>query len=363
MTVEPLRGERIVLTPCRHEATSRVTYSSNESGERRQRVRKWHDCVRWFVGACVLGTTLGCGTTRWTDTQRTLTEQWLISDAIDQAVGQIDFRVLKDKPVFLDAQYLDLLVVDKGYLVSSVRQVLLASGCLLQEDRTKATYVVELRAGGIGTDRHDILLGLPQMTIPMFYLTQGLPAQTPEIGLAKRTKQIGGAKIEVFAYNRLTGHPVWQSGLAQHSSLTKHTWVLGIGPFQRGTIRDGTRWAGEPLSIPFVGEQETDESAQEPPVVPVTHEAVWAEPLAREQDSAWLDGNPVHSQTSIFPTLKTLSGNASVGSAEGQPSVVPAVKLSTEQGMSVTSDADSSDTETSPDRQNISRRLATPSGE
>lgn len=78
-------------------------------------------------------------------------------------------------------------------MVSSVRQVLLASGCLLQEDRTKATYVVELRAGGIGTDRHDILLGLPQMTIPTFYLTQGFPAQTPEIALAKRTKQIGGA--------------------------------------------------------------------------------------------------------------------------------------------------------------------------
>lgn len=362
MTVEPVRGERFDLRPCHHETTSRETFSSNESGGRRQRVTNWRDWARWFVGACVLGTTLGCGTTRWTDTQRTLTEQWLISDAIDHAVGQIDFRVLKDKPVFLDAQYLDLLVVDKGYLVSSVRQVLLASGCLLQEDRTKATYVVELRAGGIGTDRHDILLGMPQITIPTFYLTQGLPAQTPELALAKRTKQIGGAKIEVFAYNRLTGQPVWQSGVAKHSSLTKHTWVLGIGPFQRGTIRDGTRLAGEPLPNPFVGEKESDGAVQEPPRVPVTQEAVWAEPLAHEQDSAWLNGNPVLSQTSILPTLKTLSSDT-VGCSKAPASVVPAVTSFPTLGMPVMSEADSPNTATSPDRQNISRRHATPSGE
>src|SRR5262245_35149140 len=95
---------------------------------------------RWAMTLLLVASAIGCGTTRWTDTQRTLTEQWLVSSAIDEAVSRIDFTVLRDKTVFLDSQYLDLLVVDKGYLVSSVRQVLLANGCLLQEDRTKATY-------------------------------------------------------------------------------------------------------------------------------------------------------------------------------------------------------------------------------
>jgi hypothetical protein len=241
----------------------------------------------------------GCGTTRWTDTQRTLTEQWLVSSAIDEAVSRIDFTVLRDKTVFLDSQYLDLLVVDKGYLISSVRQVLLASGCLLQEDRTKATYIVELRSGGIGTDRHDVMIGLPQMNIPTFYLTQGLPAQTPELAVAKSTKQIGGAKIEVFAYNRLTGQPVWQSGIAQHKTLTKHRWLLGIGPFQSGTILSGTRWAGEPIPIPFFGEKDL-EATNDHNSVPVSHEAIWNQPGEQAR------GYPGVSEMHAFPEMSTL---------------------------------------------------------
>src|SRR5712671_5800920 len=95
--------------------------------------------------AAILGLALGCGTTRMTDTQRTATEQLLISNAVDKAVTQLDFRPLSGKPVFFDAQYLDN-TVDKGYVTSSLRQQLLANGCVLQEDRTKATYVIEARA-------------------------------------------------------------------------------------------------------------------------------------------------------------------------------------------------------------------------
>jgi hypothetical protein len=229
----------------------------------------------------------------------------LVSSAIDEAVSRIDFSVLRDKTVFLDSQYLDPLVVDKGYLISSVRQVLLASGCLLQEDRVKATYVIELRSGGIGTDRHDVLIGLPQMSIPTFYLTQSLPAQTPELAVAKSTKQIGGAKIEVFAYNRLTGQPVWQSGIAQHKTLTKHRWLLGIGPFQSGTILSGTRWAGEPIPIPFFGEKEPDETHNRA-VVPVSHEAIWNQPGERPKGRGALIDMHALPEISTLPRLETL---------------------------------------------------------
>ena len=41
-----------------------------------------------------------------TDTQRTATEQLLISNAVDQAVSHLDFRKLSGQPVYLDAQYL-----------------------------------------------------------------------------------------------------------------------------------------------------------------------------------------------------------------------------------------------------------------
>ena len=44
----------------------------------------------------------GCGTTRSTDTNRTATEQLLISDAIDRAVQTMDVHTLSGQTVFLD---------------------------------------------------------------------------------------------------------------------------------------------------------------------------------------------------------------------------------------------------------------------
>jgi hypothetical protein len=63
-------------------------------------VQGWRLALLAALGA------VGCGTTRVTDTQRTATEQLLVSNAIDQAVSQLDFRILAGKPIYFDAQYL-----------------------------------------------------------------------------------------------------------------------------------------------------------------------------------------------------------------------------------------------------------------
>jgi hypothetical protein len=219
---------------------------------------------------------VGCGTTRMTDTTRTATEQLLISNAVDRAVSQMDFRCLAGKPVYFDPQFLDG-AVDKGYLVGSLRQHLMACGCVLQEDRAKATYVVEARAGAVGTDRNSLLVGVPQMTIPA--LVPGQPSQIPEIPFAKKTDQNGVAKVAVCAYNRVTGQPVFQSGVVQAVSSAKDVWLFGAGPFQNGTIRHGTEFAGSPIPlIPFGGDEETGPPS---PVVGVTQAAFWTEKPSR----------------------------------------------------------------------------------
>jgi hypothetical protein len=230
---------------------------------------------RQFLAGILLVVPLagGCGTTRVTDTARTATEQLLISKAVDEAVCGLDFRPLAGKTVFFDSCYLDG-TVDQKYLISSLRQHLLASGALLQEERTKATYVVEARAGAIGTDRNGVLVGVPQMTVPTFI--PGQPSQIPEIPLAKTTDLKGVAKVAVFAYNRTTGRPVMQSGVVQTSSTATDTWLLGMGPFQRGNIRDRTEFAGAPLHLPLFGEHEVD--VAETATVPVIQAASWTEP-------------------------------------------------------------------------------------
>jgi len=214
----------------------------------------------------------GCGTTRWTDTSRTATEQLLISDAIDRSVSRIDFHTLQGQTVYLDTVFLNG-VVDKEYLVSTLRQHMLASGCTLKAKKEEADFVVEARAGAVGTDRHDLLYGVPSFNIPWTPVT-GAAAAVPEIALAKRTDQKGVAKVAVFAYHRTTGQPVWQSGTDMIASSAKNSWLLGMGPIQRGTIYDKAQFAGRDFHFPLFSRKATDE----PPPVRVTRETTFNEP-------------------------------------------------------------------------------------
>src|SRR5262245_33442658 len=225
-----------------------------------------------------LGAIAGCGTTRMTDSSRTGTEQLLISNAIDQAVTKLDFRLLAGKTVYFDPQYLDG-TVDKGYLISSLRQHILASGCLLQEERAKATYVVEARSGGVGTDTNSLLVGVPQMNLPT--VVPGMPTVIPEIPLAKKSNQQAAAKIAVFAYNRVSGERVWQSGVLEARSTSRDLWLFGAGPFQNGSIRKGTTFAGGDLpQVPLVPFGETavaEDPHLSPGLTPVTDNTSWTE--------------------------------------------------------------------------------------
>jgi hypothetical protein len=201
---------------------------------------------------------VGCGTTRTTDTLRAASEMLLVSQAVDHAVAEIDLRPLAGKAVFLDTQYLDG-AVDKGYVISSLRQRLLHDGAFLMEDRGKAQYVVEPRSGGVGTDRHGLLVGIPAMSLPN--VVPGVPSSVPEIALIKRTDQKGVAKLAVFAYNRQTGRPLWQSGLVEGTSTMKDSWVFGAGPYSTGTVKPNKEFAGEALPqlhLPFVHARDTD---------------------------------------------------------------------------------------------------------
>ena len=67
----------------------------------------------------------------------------------------------------------------------------------------------------------------------------------PEISVAKREMKSAAAKVSVFAYDRETREPIWQSGIAQAGSSARDTWILGVGPLQYGTIYGGTRFAGK----------------------------------------------------------------------------------------------------------------------
>ncbi|MGL6195661.1 MAG: DUF6655 family protein [Thermoguttaceae bacterium] len=204
----------------------------------------------------------GCGTTKWTDTSRTATEQLLISHAIDHTIEQFDFSPLSGKKVYIDPESVSA-TTDSKYLCAAIKEHIASYGAKLCEKKEEAEFVAELRAGAVGTDRNDLLYGVPAFTVPTFGIgSSGISgASFPEIAFAKKTNQRAVCKIAVFVYHRDTGQPLWCSGNRLSEGNAKSTWVLGAGPFNKGSIYKGTEFQGSQLPTLVGG---TDEETPQP---------------------------------------------------------------------------------------------------
>jgi hypothetical protein len=206
----------------------------------------------------IAGVTCGCGKTK----NRQAREHLLISDAVDQAVGSIRFESMAGRKVFLDTQYIKNVkgqgFVNADYIVSSIRQQMVAADCRLVDSRDDAEIVAEARIGALGTNGDEIVYGIPATNV-LSHAAAMLPAApslptTPEISLARKDAHSGAAKIAVFAYDRETRQPIWQSGIATSKSTAQDFWILGAGPFQRGTLHDKMSFPGG--IMPNVGNDE-----------------------------------------------------------------------------------------------------------
>ncbi len=192
-------------------------------------------------GLCVLAVAVtGCGTIKG----QTATDQLLISDAVDQTLSQMEFSELANKKVYLDTQYVRNVrtagFVDSSYIVSSMRELMVRDGCLVQEHKGNADVIVEVRIGALGTDNHEVNYGIPgsstlNRTATLLASSPLLPS-IPEISLARKDERRAAAKIAVFAYYQESREPAWETGTMLGQSHAKSTWILGAGPFQEGSI-------------------------------------------------------------------------------------------------------------------------------
>jgi len=214
-----------------------------------KRISRYPKIAGLFVVFLMVLTLNGCGTMKWSDTSRTATEQLLLTHAMDGAVGKMNFSALFGKTVFIDSTAIDT-ATDSKYFISTVRQHLLANGAKVVDKKDDADYVVELRAGTVGTDRNDLMVGVPSFTVPTMgtqdFLTGG--SAIPEIALYKKTDQRAVVKVAAFVYNQKTNAPLWQSGNILTESRIRARWVLGAGPFSKGDIYNGTELAGTKIN-------------------------------------------------------------------------------------------------------------------
>jgi hypothetical protein len=206
----------------------------------------------WRIAAVLSLSLVGCGRI----IAQKATEQLIAGDAVDRSIAQVDFRILTGKKIFLDTQYVNKAIPGVGfvtseYIVSSLRQKMMCDGCLLEEKADEADFIVEMRIGALGADGHEIIFGMP----PNNYLSLAasvaptspqaaaiLPSM-PELSVAKKDDQMAAAKIALFAYNRRTREPIWQSGISESRSVVADRWFFGAGPFHKGSIYSGKKQA------------------------------------------------------------------------------------------------------------------------
>lgn len=178
---------------------------------------------------------VGCAAVRVTDPARTATEQFLMTEAVSRAIEQLSADALRDKQIYIDSAYLG--PIEQPFVQGQLRAKLLMAGARLVSKREEAKVIVEVRAGSVGIDRHDYLLGIPAITIPgMTTSTGGLTYVTPELAIVKNQKQRGFASVAFVAYWAATGELITSSGPFVGRTRREDYWFLGTGPRTVGDI-------------------------------------------------------------------------------------------------------------------------------
>lgn len=217
--------------------------------------------VEKWVCLLTLVATVGCTSSRTTNTARTAREQMLVSTAVDQALSKVDFTAFHGARVFVDDKYLDC--VDKGYVVGSIRHRMMTNGARVVGKADDADVVLELRSGAIGTDTADAFLGTPEIVLPGMLTL-------PEVRLVSRNNQSATAKLGIVAYDARTQQLLGEGGVSSSMSRDNNWYVLGIGPYQNGELkkeidRTTPRRPGQPNQIlPAYVAFESPESADNP---------------------------------------------------------------------------------------------------
>ncbi|WP_337997712.1 DUF6655 family protein [Oleispirillum naphthae] len=156
---------------------------------------------RRFAVALACLALAACTTERQTTTSRTATEQLLISAAADRAAVEVVRAVPPGKKTFVDAGNFE--ATDGKYAIGAIRAAVLARGALLAAERKDAEVVVEIRAGALGIDNSDTIVGLPEYKVPV--PLAGSDITTPKIALFEKARQLGVAKFAAAIYDAKTG--------------------------------------------------------------------------------------------------------------------------------------------------------------
>jgi hypothetical protein len=194
----------------------------------------------------VLVAASGCTSVKVTGTPRTGTEQLLLTGAWDAALSHVDFSPLAGARVFLDAQY--VTVVDKDWLISSIRRTMAEQGLMLENNKDKAQVIVEAAVGAYGTDERDRKFGLPGIGLAPS-LTTGATVtssgSSTSLTFSETNQQDAVVKASLFAYDAKSGRLVWESAPLLNAQGVRDHFVFGSGPYRLSSRPDVADYPSE----------------------------------------------------------------------------------------------------------------------
>jgi hypothetical protein len=204
----------------------------------------WRKAKYFALFALILDT--GCTSVKMTGTPRTGTEQLLLTGTWDSALAQIDFSSLRGTKVFLDPQY--ITVIDKDWIISSIRRTMAEQGLLLENTKDKAQVILEVAFGAYGTDERDRKFGIPGFSIAPS-LTTGATLSTANnstsLTFSETNQQDAVVKASLFAYEVKTGRLVWESTPLFNAQGVRDHFVMGSGPYRLSSRPEVAQYPSE----------------------------------------------------------------------------------------------------------------------
>jgi hypothetical protein len=199
--------------------------------------------VRILVFLGLLGfmtSTMGCSV-RETQTDRTSTDQFLLSKAASRAVSQFSnaFAKIKNKRVYVDATFFESH--GKEYVVGALRHHLNENGVFLvpkepeeyEFQGKKVTvgpqYIVEVRAAALGNRESNFGFGAPYLPIPI--PETSVITYTQALYVINRRLQEGWAKFQLWIYDAESNEYVAQSKDLWGKAYYAQWWFFLLGPF------------------------------------------------------------------------------------------------------------------------------------
>lgn len=180
--------------------------------------------VVWLITSLV-----ACTTRRQTNSERTATQQILMSEAIDRALAQLPWPSLKGQRILVQAFTTTATKLDGQYLKGATEALLNAHGAQIVKDVARADYVVTVLGAAIGTDQTESLLGTPRI--------ETVFATLPELALYKAEIQQGLAKISIAVQHAHGGSYTFRSDPAQATTFVRSRRILFFSRYETDTSR------------------------------------------------------------------------------------------------------------------------------